>query len=267
MKIRLEDMTWPEVEGVLKEPNVVILPTGCLEQHGRHLPLSVDTRCAAYVAELAARKVTDEHNIRVVVAPPVIYGETLTFRNFPGTVGLSLDTITRVIEEIVRGFVSQGFKHILIVNGHFSNTLPISVALRKVSTDFPNLGLYAVYWWVLGSNAIQKMRKSQVMAHACELETSVSLVIQPENVHLDKAVKESQSIPVSSKWFAADTYGPKKLIHIPRQFPKMGKDAGVMGDPTVATKEFGEKVIAAAVDDLTELLLEIVKSEGEVSRY
>jgi len=261
MKIKLEDMTWPEVEEVLKEPNAVVLPTGCLEQHGRHLPLSVDTRCATHVSELAARKVLDEHNIRILVAPAVYYGETLTFKAFPGTVGLSLDTTTKVIEEIVRGFVSQGFANILIVNGHFSNTLPISVALRKVSTDFPNLGLYAVYWWVTGSEVIKKIRKSQVMAHACELETSVSLVIQPENVNLDEAVKELPSIPVSSKWFSGDFYGPRRLIHVSRRFPKMGEDAGVMGDPTVATKEFGEKVIAAVVDELAELLVEIVKSE------
>ncbi len=261
MKIRLEDMTWPEVEEVLREPNVVILPTGCLEQHGRHLPLSVDSRCATYVSEQAASKVTDEHNIRILVAPVVSYGETLTFRNFPGTIGLSVDTTTRVIEEIVRAFISQGFKNILIVNGHFSNTLPISTALRNVSIDFPDLGLYAVYWWVLGSDFILKTRKSDVMGHACELETSASLVIQPENVHLEEAVKELPSIPLSSKWFSGDFYGPRKLIHTSRKFPKMGENAGVMGDPTVSTKEFGEKAIAACADNLAELLVEIVKSE------
>lgn len=263
MKIKLEDMSWPEVEEILKKPNVMILPTGCIEQHGRHLPLSVDLRCATYIAELAARKVTDEHNIRILVAPAVPYGEVSGFSKFPGTVGLSVDTFTRVIEDIIRGFASQGFKNILIINGHFGNVVPMAVALRKIGIDFPNLGLFAVNWWSMGSDAIQKMRKSKVMAHACELETSVSLVIQPENVHLDKAVKEIPGSALSSKWWAADTYGPKRLIHMSRRaFPKMGENAGVMGDPTVAAKEFGEKAIEAVIDELEELLLEIVKSEG-----
>jgi creatinine amidohydrolase len=96
MKIRLEEMSWSEVEEVLKEPNAVILPTGSIEQHDLHLPLNVDIRCAAYIAEQAARKVTDEHKIRVLVAPVVNYVEASTFSKFPGTIGISLDTFVRV---------------------------------------------------------------------------------------------------------------------------------------------------------------------------
>lgn len=126
----------------------------------------------------------------------------------------------------------------------------------------PKLGLFAVEWLALGADVIKKMRKSHG-AHAGELETAVSLVIQPENVHLDKAVKEFPVSPLSDKWWSIDPYGPKRIFHMSRRkFPKMGENAGVMGDPTVATKEFGEKVIAAVVDELTELLVEIVKSEG-----
>jgi creatinine amidohydrolase len=262
VKIRLEDMTWPEVEEVLEKPNVMLLPVGATEQHGRHLPLSVDFRCATYIAELAARKVTDEHNIRVLVAPVVPYGESSALTKFPGTISLSVDTTTRVIEDIIRGFISQGFKNILVINGHFGNVVPMAVAFRRVSTDFPDLGLYAVNWWALGSDVIQKIRKSQVMAHACELETSVSLIIQPENVHLDKAVKEIPSFPLSSKWWSADTYGPRRLIHMSWNWPKTRENAGVWGDPTVATKEFGERAITAVVSNLTELLLERVQSKG-----
>lgn len=264
MKVMLQDMRWPEVEAALKVPNVVILPTGCLEQHGRHLPLSVDTRCAAHVAELGAKKVTEEKNIKALVAPPVPYGETFTFRHYPGTVGLSVDTTIRVVEDIVRGFIGQGFKNILIINGHFSNTLPISVALRKISTDFPELGLFAVYWWVLGSEFILGERKSDVMAHACELETSATLAIQPENVDMNEAVKEVPPLPLPEKWFSCDFYGSRKLIHTARKFPQMGRDAGVMGDPTVSSIEYGEKAIEACVDGLVELLVEIVESEGRI---
>ena len=142
------------------------------------------------------------------------------------------------------------------------------VAVRKVGIDFPNFGLYAIEWLTLGSNVIQKIRKSQVLAeYAGEMETAVSLVIQPENVQLDEAVKELPGIPLSSKWWSIYPPPTRRLIHLPRKFPKMGQNAGVMGDPTVATKESGEKIIAAAVDDLAELLLEIVKAEGEVKGY
>lgn len=263
MKLFLEEMKWPEVGEALKEPNVVILPFGCLEQHGKHLPLNVDTECASHISEHAARKASEEHNIRVLIAPAMPYGETLTFEKYPGTVGFSLETTIKVVEELVRGFISQGFRNILIVNGHFSNALPISAALRKASIDFPHLGLFAVNWWAMGAEYIMSARKSDVMAHACELETSVTMAIQPENVDIEQAVKEIQDLPLSSKWVSGDTYGSRKLIHSARKFPKMGEDAGIMGDPTVSTKEFGEKTVEACVEGLAELLVEIVQSEGK----
>ncbi|GAI19376.1 unnamed protein product, partial [marine sediment metagenome] len=87
MEIRLENLSWPEVKEVLKKPHAVILPTGSVEQHGLHLPLNVDYRCPTYVAELAAGKVAKEHDIRVLVAPAVHYGETSsTFADFPGVI-------------------------------------------------------------------------------------------------------------------------------------------------------------------------------------
>jgi len=173
-----------------------------------------------------------------------------------------------VYEEIVRDFISHGFQNILLFNGHYGNVIPISVALRRLGIDFPNKGLYAIGWFSLGSDVIGKIKKSKVLGgHAGEVETSVTLAIQPENVQLDKAAKELQDIPLSQKWWPSKKPGPRRLIHLPRGFPKMGKNAGVMGDATVATKEFGEKVIEAVVDDLTELLLEIVSVEDKVKGY
>jgi creatinine amidohydrolase len=263
MKIRLEDMTWPEVEGVLKKPHVMILPVGSIEQHGPHLPLSVDFRCAVYIAEQAATRVTEKGEIHTLVAPAVHYAETSIFSSFPGTIGLSIDTTSRVIEDITRGFITQGFKNILIINGHGPNTAPIAIALRKVDIDFPSAGLYALNWWDMGSDVIRSIRHSEAMGHACELETSVSLVIQPENVHMDKAVRYLPRLSLSSKWVSADFYGPKKLFYHSRKRypePKMGTAFGAMGDPTVATRESGEKFLAAIIADIVELITEIVKS-------
>ena len=75
-KIRFGDMRWPEIEDVLGKPNVVILPIGSTEQHGRHLPVNFDAYSATYYAEQVARKVTAENSIHVLVVPAIPYGET-----------------------------------------------------------------------------------------------------------------------------------------------------------------------------------------------
>ena len=266
MKVSWENMSWPEIEETLKQPNAVVLPVGSLEQHGPHLPVNVDFRCATYIAEQAANKVIEEHQIPVLVLPPMYYTETSSFCKFPGTVGVSPDTTAKVIEEIVRNLVvHQGVKNILIVNGHHANAAPIAVALRRVHADSPEAGLYAVDWWALGSEVTKSVRKSEIggMWHACELETSASLIIQPENVHLEKAVKEIHPYQLSGKWEAPDFYGPHKLLYHSRKwYPRIGRDPGIMGDATVASEETGRQIIGAVVDDLAELIVEIVRSEG-----
>jgi len=263
MKIKLDDMTWPEVDEISRKPNAVLIPVGSVEQHGLHLPLSVDSRCAAYLAEQAAKKVTEEHQIKVIVAPTIQYAEVTTFENFPGSIGISVDTEIRLIGDIARSFIKHGFKNIIFVNGHAPNVVPISTALRQVSVDFPDAGLYAVNWWALGFEVIPKIRKSTICLHADELETSLSLVIQPENVYLDKAIKEFPSYSLSEKWVYPDFYGPNRVFyHSRKKFPKFGTNPGVMGDPTVASRETGEKIIKAVVDDLAEIIVEVVESEG-----
>lgn len=263
MKIKLAEMTWPEVKQLLEGPNAVVIPVGSTEQHGPHLPLNVDSRCAAYMAEQAVRRVNEEHGIRAVVAPAIHYTEVATFKSYPGSIGISVDTEIRLIGDIARSLIEQGFKNIIFLNGHSSNVVPISAALRQVYIDFPDAGLYAVNWWALGFEIIPRVRKSKICLHADELETSVSLVIQPENVRLDKAVKELPGYSLSEKWVFPDFYGPNRLFyHSRKNYPQMGSGAGVMGDPTVASRETGERIIKAVVDDLAEIIMEVVKSEN-----
>jgi len=274
-KVKLEHMTWPEVEEVLQEPNVMVLPVGSIEQHGLHLPLSVDFRCAEYIAWEAAKKVTDEYKIRVLVAPAVRYTEAAFFSRFPGTTGISFDTLVRVIGDIIWSFVNQGFRNIIIVNGHSPNRAAITAAFQRTGIELrdagmPSVGLYAANWWDLGTEVVTNIRKSELGLHAEEIETSLSLVIQPENVELDKTLKWFPSYSLSSKWVG----GPPNLIqqfpakvfaHPLKRHPRGPGDPvesqGVMGDPTVATKETGEKIIAAVVDDLTQIIVEVVQSE------
>ncbi len=41
--MRLSKITWPTAERYFKENDMVILPIGSTECHGRHMPLGTDT--------------------------------------------------------------------------------------------------------------------------------------------------------------------------------------------------------------------------------
>jgi len=259
VKTHLSDMTWPEVAEVLDKTHVIIVPVGSIEQHGYHLPQSVDSRCSEYIAGKAAEKITSEGNIHVIVAPVLHYTETTHFEYYPGTIGITTDTFMKVVEDIARSIVKHGFKHIIFLNGHGPNSAIIQVAVRKVSYDYPNAGLYTLDWWRLGADKIKAIRRSKAMLHAEELETSVSLVIQPENVYMDRAVKDHTTYSLPKKWIYPDFYASQTLtLHSRRR--REGK-SGVMGDPTVASREMGEKFLSAIIDDFVAMIKAIVASE------
>jgi len=263
MRIRLGDMTWPEIAEVLKEPNAVLLPIGSTEQHGHHLPVNLDYVHATYAAEQAAKKTTEEHKIRVLVLPTLPYGETSGTPPFGkeahiGSIGLSVDTTSKVIEEIVRSLVSQGFKSIIVVNGHSENSVPCAAALRKVAIDFPQIGLYGINWWRLAFEVWAKVRKGGDAAegHGGEMETAMALAIEPENVHLERVIKGSHSFCLPVKYVQRPA-----AVHY-HSAARGVRESGIMCDPTMATGEEGEEIISAGVNALVEIIVDIVKSEG-----
>jgi len=259
MKVKLEDMSWPEVAEILEKPHVIVVPVGSIEQHGYHLPVSVDSRCVEYIAEKTAERVALGGKISALVAPVIRYTDTSLFKLYPGTIGVSTDTLMKMIEDIARGLVKQGYKNIIFLNGHMPNSWTIQVALRKVSFDFPEAGLYGIDWWSLGIDTVRAMRKSNLMLHAEEVETSLSLVIQPENVHMEKAVKDQTTFSLSSRWVSPDFCAPQRLLWHSRK--RREGQSGVMGDPTVASKDTGEKILSAIINEFAELIFEIVASE------
>ena len=109
--MRISDMNWVMVEEYLKRDDRCVLPLGSTEQHA-YLSLSVDSILAERIAVEAAEP------LGVPVFPVVAYGITPYFRAFPGSITLRVDTYLRVVGEILDAMAEQGFKRILIVNGH-----------------------------------------------------------------------------------------------------------------------------------------------------
>ena len=263
MDIHLTDLSWPEIAKIQQKPHLIILPIGSTEQHGPHLPVNVNSCLATYLAEQAARKINAGKKISVLVAPTIHYTEVETFREFPGTIGISLDTEIRLIQDVVHSFITNGFNNILVLNGHASNTIPINTALRQVNIEFPDAGLYAINWWALGN--LPKLLKSPPSLHAEEMETSLCLVVEPDKVDLSKAAAEYPKLSLSEKWATPDFYGLSKTVfyHSRKKYPRFGKSKGIMKDATVASKENGGKIAKAVIVDLVEIIAEIVASEEE----
>lgn len=265
MNVRFEELRWPEIAEVLNKTNVVILPIGATEQHGRHLPVNFDTHSAVHYAEEVARRVTEEHDIRVLVAPTISYGEAYGIPPFekmlPGTISISAETVRRLMEEVVRSLLSQGFKNILVINGHRENTEAISMALRKVNLEFIDAGLFATSSLLLATDKWAEMKIGEMhdQGHAGERETAVAMALQPDKVKSDEGYTGSHLFPLP----------PKYIMPLCREqvffYSRVGgvRDSGIhVKNPCVATKETGEKIIEAVVEELIEIVTAIAKSES-----
>ncbi|MDB5359469.1 MAG: hypothetical protein JWO51_766 [Rhodospirillales bacterium] len=135
----ISEMTWFQVEEYLKQDDRAVLPIGSTEQHG-FLSLSVDTILPEKVARDAAEP------LGVPVFPTVNYGITPYFKAFPGTVSLRIDTMLAIVRDVLDALFSQGFRRILIVNGHGGNN-PVQALASEWMADHPGTSVRFHNWW------------------------------------------------------------------------------------------------------------------------
>ncbi|MFZ1320345.1 MAG: creatininase family protein [Ignavibacteria bacterium] len=137
--MKIETMNWSDVENYLKINDKCILPVGSTEQHA-FLSLSTDNILAEKISVDAA----DPLNIPVF--PVINYGHTPLFMAYPGTVSISIETLSLLLKEILNSISTHGFKKILIVNGHGGN-MPLEKFVNDWSDENENVKVKFHNWW------------------------------------------------------------------------------------------------------------------------
>jgi len=160
--MRISEMNWMMVEEYLRRDDRAVLPLGCTEQHA-YLSLSVDSILAERLAVEAADPVG------VPVFPVLAYGLTPYFRAFPGTVTLRVKTYMSIVRDILDAMAEQGFKRILIVNGHGGNT-PAQAMVAEWIADHPGVRVKFHNWWSAPKVWAQVEAIDPVASHASWME-------------------------------------------------------------------------------------------------
>ncbi|WP_417248297.1 creatininase family protein [Celeribacter sp.] len=222
-------MSWPDVEEALKLNLPAILPLGAVEQHGAHLPLTVDADLAEGVARALAERTG------ALLLPVCTYGETWSSEAFAGTLSISPETLRAMIVDIGRGLIRMGVPALITLNGHFGNSGPIGLAARTLQAEgLPVLHLdYPDLEKIAGRICTSKPAGPSFF-HADEVETSMMMALRPEAVDLTRAQAEYPAFP--------QTFGYEQF-----QLRDISK-TGVFGDPRVSTAEKGEQLIEEIVD-------------------
>jgi len=230
----LGDLSWPEAEARLKTVSLVVLPFGAgAKEHGPHLPMNADAKVMEYLCQQAVKSQP------VIVAPPILHGWFPAFREFPGTEVADSHVFQKYVYEVVMSLVRHGAQRIVFLNTGVSRAtgLPLSIVAReiRVQTGTPTLVLS---WDDLETPAIDSLAEQKAGGHADEIETSISLYLQPQLVHMEKAVVDYGNS--GRKNYPG--YEPGLFARNPRD-PEFSK-TGLFGDPTKATAEKGKKALA-----------------------
>ena len=244
-----EHATSPDVKAAAEKGLVAILPLGSIEVHGPHMPTGTDALTICNLARMAAERE------EAVVLPPVYFAYVPENRHFAGTISLTAKTLLSVLEEVCDEIARNGFKKILILNGHGGNNSIIRTFLRESLTRKRDYTLYAMIEpWAPIQKHVAELSEGRTVGHACELETSIGLYLFEKSIKMEnvKHVAElgATNIP--------------KGIETPVDWQAYALEA-YLGEPRFATKEKGRILAERFVDYLTNALKTIKQDTNVVN--
>lgn len=234
--VRLAELTWEEAVEAYQKYSVALLPIGGgTKEHGAHLPLGTDL----FVVDELARRVLEA--TPVLLLPSLAYAYYPAFVDWTGSVSISAQHFADFVSDIVRSMHRHGIRKFVILDGGVSTHPVLSTLARDLHEEL-KVVVAVTNILGLGAEVQDAISEQEAGGHADEMETSNMLVIRPDLVRMDKAVKEYQrSLP--------GVFGTTGI----RKFTvggKMTTRSGINGDATLATAVKGEESLAAMAQDI-----------------
>lgn len=252
MRVLLSEMTWREAAEMLSQEVVAIIPAGSNEQHGPHLWLQHDITSALSVARIAAEKLYP----RVVITPPIAIGFSPFHMEFPGSLTLRAETLINLSLDIHRSLKRHGIQKVVTFNGHGGNERPLHIAARIARDELGLTTAFLNHWDLVPPEITAMCEDGWVPGHGSEYETSMAMFLSPEGVrpeHVDEKYLERLD----------NVFPPYKrfLLRSETEYSKTGVHTG---NPTLATREKGEKFSTASVEGLVKFLSCFLKYGDEI---
>ncbi|MDD2544793.1 MAG: creatininase family protein [Burkholderiaceae bacterium] len=234
---------------------VAVLPVAAIEQHGPHLPLSVDATLLQGVIDAALPGLPAE--LPVLFLPPQNLGLSLEHQRFPGTLTLSPATVIALWTEIGACVARAGVRKLLLFNGHGGQVSVMDIVARQLRSQC-DLLVYSASWFslplpeaVAGQFSAEEHRFG---IHAGEIETSMMRHLAPATVRMERARDFRSTSQDRSERYAL--LGNGKSAKLGWQMQDY-HPAGAVGQAAAATAEKGQRVVEAAAVQLRALLQEL----------
>ncbi|MFZ2781834.1 MAG: 3-dehydro-scyllo-inosose hydrolase [Rectinemataceae bacterium] len=263
--IYYQTMNGKQIEERLKVNDVLILPIGSTENHGKNACSGEDTFLVTRLAEAVAQKTG------CTVAEPIWYGShPFHHLGMPGTVVIPEEDLAAYIRAVVAGFWNSGFRKIILLNGHGQDyVIPLAIHQFAKKYQVPAI-LVNVNWWFVIPQYLRDKKHGGVFetpfVHADEVETSYSMALFPEMVDQSFAekTKPMKIFPDGHINKSGSVYRDEAPIDFWLQvgasaIEVVSTPEGVVGDATLADPEKARPGVYAILDYLEKLITDILK--------
>lgn len=228
----VEQMTWDRIAARIGAGACAILPIGAAaKEHGFHLPMNTDRVQAEWLAAALAKR------LDALIWPTVSYGHYPAFVNYAGSCSLTASTFEAMVQEIAAALVGFGCRAVFVLDTGISTLAPVERAIARVGK--PNVLHLRIHDGPGYRRAAQMLAEQSHGSHADELETSIMIALAPHLVDMRRA----EANPALMN----ETDGPLTSTDVAS--PNYSR-SGSFGDPTLASREKGEVLLAAMTDDL-----------------
>jgi len=253
---RWADWRAPDFARLDPARTVAVLPLGATEQHGPHLPLSVDTDLVEGVVDVALTHLTSADPVLVLPTLPV--GVSTEHTAFAGTLSVSPQTALQLWGDVAASVARAGVKKLLLFNAHGGHAGLMEVAAREWR-GLHGLTVFSSSWYQLPlGHAMDAFsaHEQRFGVHAGEVETSMMLALSPERVDMTQAQAFASASEQRAAHFSllGDGRSAKLGWHMQDYNPH-----GATGDAAAATAERGHALLQETGAQLAKLLRELVQ--------
>jgi len=252
-------MIWDELTsqeiGRLDKNIPVIVPIAATEQHGPHLPLATDRMIAQHFAKKLHEAIAEQ----VLILPVISVGCSDHHMDFPGTLSLSHEGLSKQVQEIISSVIHHGFNKIILLNSHGGNQGVGQVKVEQLGYQYPACHFVLITWWKIAADALKKISETGFggVGHAGEFETSLMMLIAPNLVVSDKI--EPGANEKTFSWADGD------MLHSPMTYyyrtMKEMTGNGVFGNPTKASVQKGQQITECVVSALQNIVIDLISAK------
>jgi creatinine amidohydrolase len=243
-KVRTANMSWREIEQALASNPAVLVPMGSTEEHGPHAPTG-DYQITDVITERVCQETGD------LMIPTIPFSYSEYFRHYPGTITVQPETLRLLVKDAVYCLLDQGFRHVILVNGHKGNDPILMPLVREIRRERGMLvPIVAPLGFGLTSAVQRELYGDTPTGHGGEPIGSVASYLFPDLVDVSRYENWGSNDFLGQRASLNDITFEGRSVGMAINMEDVTPPSGSLSDPREASAERGQRIVENSIAGL-----------------